>query len=94
MSNLRVRHAGWLSLLLVVGACAKGSDLHIIPGSSTVEIGTTRQFRATDASGAIVAVDWSAQSGSIDPSGLFTAPSIAQIAPTNGSASAAFKAWA
>ena len=50
-------------------------SISISPTSATLAPGATQQFSATVSNATNTGVTWSAQSGSIDPTGLYTAPS-------------------
>ena len=52
---------------------SSGNTITVSPSSATVTVGATQQFSATDSGG--LSVGWSASCGSINSSGLFTAPS-------------------
>jgi hypothetical protein len=51
-------------------------SIAISPASATVQSGTTQQFTATVTGSANTAVTWSASTGTISSSGLYTAPSV------------------
>jgi hypothetical protein len=81
--------------MLTLSACGGGgggstptvNDLVIIPGSSSVPVSQTAQFSAF-LNGAGTSVTWTASGGTIDGTGLFTAPSApasVTITATSGS---------
>jgi hypothetical protein len=80
--------------MLTLSACGGGggsaptvNDLVIIPGSTSVAVSQTAQFSAF-LNGAGTSVTWTASGGTIDGTGLFTAPSSAAsvtITATGGS---------
>ena len=56
-------------------------SISISPTSATVQSGNTQQFTATVTGSASTAVTWSASSGTISSSGLYTAPSVGSDTP-------------
>jgi hypothetical protein len=66
-----------LSSNLTLGTCGpSGVAVSISPTSATVASGATRQFTATVTGSTNTAVTWSATSGTVSSSGLFTAPTV------------------
>jgi uncharacterized protein YjdB len=49
----------------------------VSPATATIAVGATQQFSASVIGSTNTAVTWSASTGSIDPTGLFTAPATA-----------------
>jgi hypothetical protein len=73
-----------LSGLIVLTACGGGgsspggSAISVLasPANATVVSGKTRQFAATVSNSSNTTVTWSATAGTVDSSGLFTAPAV------------------
>ncbi len=59
-----------------------GITITIFPDSTTVQAGRTQQFTATVMGSSNTAVNWSATVGTINASGLYTAPSSVPTPPT------------
>src|SRR5271156_3802070 len=68
--------------MMTLSACSRGggggshptvNDIVVLPGSSSVPASQTAQFTAF-LNGASTSVTWTASGGTIDGSGLFTAP--------------------
>jgi hypothetical protein len=82
--------------ILTLSGCSSGggggnhptiNDLVVVPGSSSVPVNQTAQFSAF-LNGAVTSATWSASAGTIDNTGLFTAPTApasVTITATSGS---------
>ena len=88
-------------LCVAIASCSGGSSgmgftppppapisVSISPTSATVQSGNTQQFTATVTGSANTAVTWSASSGTISSSGLYTAPSVGANTPATITATA------
>ncbi len=95
----RIQFFGLLAIavaaMFTLAACSSGgggshptiNDLVVLPGSSSIGISQTAQFSAF-LNGASTSVSWTASAGTIDGTGLFTAPSTpggVTITATSGS---------
>jgi hypothetical protein len=65
-----------LSSNLTAGTCEPSSAVSILPKTATVASGGTQLFTATVTGSTNTAVTWSATTGSVSSSGLFTAPTV------------------
>src|SRR6266853_6261081 len=67
---------------------AEPVSISISPTSATVQSGNKQQFTATVTGSTNTAVTWSASSGTISSSGLYTAPSVGANTPATITATA------